>query len=223
MNEPTHLTRQGGVGTLVRVLTQYTRTVTFKTMRTFLITSTLLLATPAIAQDCEAMTRAQMVMVDWPVPMRQTITTSVAGNEFKGTALSTGANRAMYMDADGKRQSLSLDERFYSTADGETWVLVRTYTPEEMQKRADDLATQAKIATEISCEFDIELDGKTVHRLNAKTVLQNGGQEYAVSYWVDAGDGFPWRIETEFIAATITRTTQENEPAPSITLPDPER
>lgn len=193
-------------------------------MRTLILTALLIGIGPtsALAQDCEALTRAQMTMVDWPVPMRQTITSSVAGNEFKGTAISTGASRAMYMDENGKPQSLSLNERFYSTVDGENWTLVRTYTPEEMQKRADDLVKQAEIATDISCEFDIELDGKKVHRLNASTVLQTGGNDYSVSYWVDASDGFPWRIETEFIAATITRTVQENEPDPSITLPEPE-
>ncbi|MEN0000465.1 MAG: hypothetical protein AAF940_06230 [Pseudomonadota bacterium] len=181
------------------------------------------LATPALAQDCDATVRAQMTMVDWPVPMRQNVTTSVAGNEFKGTAISTGANRAMYMDADGIPQSLSIDERFYSTSDGgETWTLVRTYTPEEMAQRATDLAAQAEAATDIDCAFNTDLDGRQVHRLSARTVLQSSGQEYSVIYWVDAGDGFPWRIETEFISASITRTIQENEPDPSITLPDPE-
>ncbi|MEO0543958.1 MAG: hypothetical protein AAFY99_09095 [Pseudomonadota bacterium] len=192
-------------------------------MRTLLALAALLtLSAPAFAQDCEALTRAQMVMVDGPVPMRQEITSSVAGNEYKGTAVSTGANKAMYMDENGTPQSLSLDENFYSTTDGgETWNLVQTYSAEDLEKRATDLATQAEIATDIECQFNIEMDGKTVHQLQARTVLQSNGQDYSVIYWVDAQSGFPWRIETEFVGATITRTIQINSPDETITLPQP--
>ncbi|MEL6819924.1 MAG: hypothetical protein AAFP80_14845 [Pseudomonadota bacterium] len=194
-------------------------------MRNLLLSAALIATTtPALATDlgCEATVRAQMVMVDWPVPMRQEITTSVAGNEFVGTALSTGANRAMYMDENGTPQSLSLDENFYSTSDGgETWNLVQTYTLEELAKRAADLATQAEQATDIECQFNIEMDGKAVHQLQARTILQSSGQEYAVMYWVDVETGFPWRVETEFTGAAITRTTQINAPDETIRLPQP--
>lgn len=194
-------------------------------MRTILISTTIFaLCIPAHAADpdCEATVRAQMVMVDWPVPMRQEITTSVAGNEFVGTALSTGANRAMYMDENGTPQSLSLDENFYSTSDGgETWNLVQTYTLEELAKRAADLKAQAEQATDIECQFNTEMDGEQVHQLQARTTLQSSGQEYSVIYWVDVETGFPWRIETEFLGAAITRTTQVNAPDPAVALPDP--
>lgn len=187
----------------------------------YALTIWALLCTGAMAADCSSDVRAQMLMVDWPEPMRQNITTSFGGNEIKGTALSTGANRAMYMDKNGMPQSLSLDERFYSTSDGgKTWDLVRTYTPEEMKQRIDDLAKQAEIATDADCEYGIELGGRRVNRLIAKTVLQSGGQDYAVTYFVDTETGFPWRVETEFYGVTITRITQDNEPAAGESLPD---
>lgn len=184
----------------------------------------ILPAGPVLADQaaCEAAARAAMSDYDWPEPMRQNVQTIMGGNTIIGTAVSTGAHRAMYMDADGKPQSLSIDDKFYSTMDGgESWTLVQHYSEETMTAIRDGIRSQAENATNIVCQYGIDLDGKTVDHFAVDYVLHNTDKPMKGEYWLDSESGFIWRVKT-VSTSDGTVIVQDNEPAPGATLPDPE-
>jgi hypothetical protein len=76
-------------------------------MRILLIVATFFsLANSALADSCEIDARVAMLDVNHPVPMRQDVTTAMAGNEIKSAALSTPGRRGMALDANETPTSL---------------------------------------------------------------------------------------------------------------------
>lgn len=177
----------------------------------------------ATVVGCDADTRAVMVDVNHVVPMRQNVTTEMGDAVTESVALSTPDGRGMALDANGDPVSLWIGGRFYTTADGgETWTLLREQTQAELDQQAANLRQQAKDATDFVCDYDIELNGHAVHRFEARYVLIPSGAPVRSQYWVDAETGFPWRVVHEFGGDVPMAITQDNEPAPDLTIADPE-
>ncbi|MEM8750455.1 MAG: hypothetical protein AAGF28_09135 [Pseudomonadota bacterium] len=171
-------------------------------------------------QACETAARAAMLDVRHPVPMRQSFETITGGKSVKSSAVSTPDNRGMAMDANGAPVTLWADRKFYTSADkGKTWNLMSESTEEAAQAQMDGLRQQAQNATNITCAFDIELDGKRVNHFKLDYTLYNIDMKMTGEYWVDAETGFPWRIKTTSPHNVIIGN---NQPADDIVVPDPE-
>lgn len=182
-------------------------------------------AVPAIADQaaCETDARAAMLDVSHPVPMRQNVTTQMAGATIKSAALSTPDGRGMALDADDTPTSLWIGGRFYTTADGgKTWSLLHEQTPEQVQAQADNLRQQAENATDIVCDYGVTLDGRTVNHLTVSYVMAGSGVPVKSQYWVDVETGFPWQVVHDFGGANPSVITQINEPRPDLSIDDPQ-
>jgi len=183
----------------------------------------LLLSSQASFADCEADARAAMLDVAHPVPMRQNVTTEMAGNTIESYALSTPDGRGMALDANEMPVSLWIGGRFYSSADGgESWTLLSEQTQEQLDAQAAGRQTQADEATNITCDYGVDLDGRTVNRFALDYALAGSGIPVKSQYWVDAETRFPWRVIHEFGGANPSVITQNNEPVDGLTIPDPD-
>ncbi|MCC0027098.1 MAG: hypothetical protein R3D65_00820 [Zhengella sp.] len=181
----------------------------------------LLVSTGALARDCEADARAAMVDVRHPVAILQHVSTIMGENTMRSLALTTPDNRGMSMSEDGTPMTLWVGGRFYTTADkGKTWKLMSESSEEAQAEAMEQLRARAAAATNITCAYDTELEGRKVHHFSLDYVLENVGMEMQGEYWIDAETGFPWRIKTVSPHNTII---QDNEPAPAgMGVPDPE-
>ncbi len=169
--------------------------------------------------QCEADARTAMLDVRHPIPMRQHFTTTMGDSSIKSMALTTPENHGMAMDENGVPTSLWIGRKFYTTTDqGKTWKLLSESTPEAEEAFFDGLQSQADEATNIMCQYDVDLDGKRVDHYSLDYVLYNTGMEMHGEYWVDADTEFPWRIETVSPHNTIV---QNNVPEPDAKIPDP--
>jgi hypothetical protein len=183
----------------------------------------LLLSAPSALADCEADARAAMLDVAHPVPMRQNVTTEMAGNTIESFALSTPDGRGMALNSDKTPVSLWIGGRFYSSADGgESWTLVSEQTQDQRDAQAAGRQRQADEATNITCDYGVDLDGKTVNRLALDYALAGSGIPVKSQYWVDAETRFPWRVIHEFGGANPSVITQNNEPVGALSIPDPD-
>lgn len=192
--------------------------------RTVLPAAAILLLSPqASFADCEADARAAMLDVAHPEPMRQNVTTEMAGNTIVSFALSTPDGRGMALDANETPVSLWIGGRFYSSADGgESWTLVSEQSQEQLDAQAAGRQMQANEATNITCDYGVDLEGKTVNRFALDYALAGSGIPVKSQYWVDAETRFPWRVIHEFGGANPSVITQNNEPVEALTIPDPE-
>ncbi len=170
--------------------------------------------------ECEAAARAAMIDVRHPVPMRQNIQTVMGEKTIESMALTTPDNRGMSMSADGTPTSLWIDRKFYTTPDnGKTWKLMSEQSPEAQREFMDGFRSQAENATNITCEYDVDLNGKRVNHYALDYVLYNAKTPMHGEYWVDAETKFPWRIVSKSPVNTII---QNNKPEIGATIPDPE-
>jgi len=193
-------------------------------MRTAIFTCVLLsFASPAFASDCEADARAAMLNIAHPVPMRQDVTTQMAGQKIISAAISTPDRRGMALDANDSPVSLWEDGKFYTSSDGgTTWKLVNQQTPEQLADQDANRAAQAAAATGFSCEYDIDLDGQRVNRLQLSYEMIPAGTPVTSTYWVDTENQFPWKVVHDFGGANPSVITQRNTPEPDVTIPSPE-
>ena len=172
---------------------------------------------------CEADARAALLDVSHAMPMRQNVTTQMGDNMIKSAALSTPDGRGMALDANDTPVSLWIGGRFYTSTDGGgSWNLLQEQTQEQLDAQAAGRQKQADEATNIICEYDIELEGKTVHRLAIEYALAGSGIPVASQYWVDVETGFPWRVVHAFGGAAPSVITQDNVPMPDLTIDDPQ-
>ncbi len=180
---------------------------------------TIILSNQLALADCESDARAAMMDVRHPVAMRQHIATIMGDNTIKSMALTTPDNHGMAMDENGTPVSLWIGNKFFTTTDqGKTWKLLSETTEEAQQEFLDGLKSQAEKATNISCEYDVELDGKQVHHFTLEYELYNNGMAMKGEYWVDAESSFPWRIKTVTPHNIII---QDNVPEPGAKIPVP--
>ncbi len=190
----------------------------------FIITSALVLVVspPAQAFDCEVDARAAMLDVAHPVPMRQDVTTEMAGQKIKSAALSTPDGRGMSLDASGKPVSLWSSGRFYTSSDGgDSWTLLSEQTEEAIEAQHANLAKQAEQATDISCEYGVELEDRTVNRFSLTYTMLPSGTPATSTYWIDVETSFPWKVVHDFKGASPSTITQLNSPDPSLRIADP--
>ncbi len=179
---------------------------------------------PAYAANCEADARAAMLDFAHPVPMRQDVTTEMAGQTIKSAALSTPERRGMSLDANGNPVSLWDGGRFYTTTDaGTTWSLLSEQSAEDLAARDANFQKQADKARDIACDYNIDLDGKTVHRFSLAYEMIPSGTPVESTYWVDAQNGFPWQVVHAFGGANPSTITQRNSPEPDLQIPVPDR
>ncbi len=180
------------------------------------------LAGAALADNCEPDARSAMLDVDHPVPMHQDFTTQMGGNEIRSSALSTPGRRGMALDANEAPASLWIGGRFYTTTDaGETWSLVSEQTTEQLAEQDANRQEQANLATDFVCDYGVDLDGKTVNRVQLSYEMIPSGTPVTSTYWVDEETGFPWQIVHEFGGASPSVITQHNTPMPDLTIADP--
>lgn len=178
---------------------------------------------PALAADCEADARAAMLDVAHPTPMRQDVTTEMAGQKLKSAALSTPDRRGMSLDAAGNPVSLWGEGRFYTSSDGgKSWSLVSEQSEQDLAAQDDNLRKQAELATDIECAYDTDLDGKSVHRFFLSYEMIPAGIPVKSTYWVDAQSTFPWKVVHEFGGTNPSTITQLNTPEPGLAIPEPE-
>jgi hypothetical protein len=157
-------------------------------------------------------------------PVRSRSTTTMAGGQTMVTLGLTEGRNHLSMDEKGNPLSLFRNDKFYTTADnGESWTLVQTYSKEVMEQTRDGLATQAENARNITCQYKVDLDGKTVNHYSVDYAIHNTGTPVHSEYWVDTESGFAWK------SLTITDPggneiviEQISEPAPGQTPPDPD-
>ncbi|MEM1046771.1 MAG: hypothetical protein AAGL24_11480 [Pseudomonadota bacterium] len=178
----------------------------------------------ARAADCEADARAAMLDFAHPVPMRQDVTTEMAGQQIKSAALSTPDRRGMALDANGNPVSLWDGGRFYTTTDGgTTWSLLQEQSAEVLAAQDANFKKQADQARDSACEYDVDLEGKAVHRFSLAYEMIPSGTPVESTYWVDAQNGFPWQVVHAFGGANPSTITQRNSPEPDLQIPVPDR
>lgn len=181
---------------------------------------------PALAEpECADQVRALMqgtASGETTVKSRST-TTMAGGQTMVNLGLSDGKNH-LTMEEDGSPVSLFREDKFYTTADkGKTWTLVQTYSPEVMAQTRDGLASQAEKATNITCTYGVDLDGRTVNHFTVDYVMHNAGTPVHGEYWVDPETGFAWKALTVFDpGGNETIVEQVSEPAPGESPPDPD-
>lgn len=156
------------------------------------------------------------------MPVRSDVTTVMAGQEIKNTVISQPDKRGMTMDDKGNPISLWIGGKFYTSSDaGKSWSLLSEQTDEQMAEQEATRAAEAAASTGHACEYGIDLDGKTVNRLALSYVLTSSGTPVTGTWWVDAENGFPWKVVFEFGGAAPTTITQVSAPDPTVEIPDP--
>lgn len=182
-------------------------------------------AAPAqAAPECADAVRALIQgspSIKTPVKSRST-TTMAGGMKMVNLGLTEGKNH-LTMDENGVRVSLFREDKFYTTADkGETWTLVQTYSPEVMAQTREGLASQAENATNITCNYGVDLDGKSVNHFTVDYAIYNTGTPVHSEYWVDGETGFAWKARTvSDPGGNEIIIEQVSEPAPGESPPDP--
>ena len=153
----------------------------------------------------------------------QSVTTMAGGQKMVNFGLSDGKTH-LTMDENHTPVSLFREDKFYTTPDkGETWTLAQTYTPEVMAETRDGLASQAEKATNITCNYGVDLDGKTVNHFTVDYAIYNTGTPVHSEYCVDPDTGFAWKALTVFDpGGSETVVEQTSEPAPGESPPNPE-
>jgi len=174
--------------------------------------------------DCEKTVRELMTKTDVPVPVRYQATTEMSGQKIENSGITETAKRSMTMDANGVPVSLFVDGKFYTSSDkGESWELRHTYSAEELKLQSDGVKWQSDNAKNIVCEFNIELDGKSVHHYSVDFPLQNTKIFTHSEYWADVETGFVWKALTVSEAGgTKVTITQHLQPDPEAKVPVPE-
>ena len=148
------------------------------------------------------------------------VTTKINGKEQKGFSLQT-PDGSVYFDANKKPTSLSFvtGESYWTADKGKTWKLVNPNSKEVMDKVYAGLRSQAEKATNITCKYGVNVDGRTVNHYVADYKIYNTGDAVHVEYWVDPNNGFVWRDLTHTKGAAEVITDVRAEPAPDMKLP----
>ena len=194
------------------------------------LTAAMLCLSPmvAIAQepDCEQAIRALMTKTEVPVPVRYQATTEMSGQKMENSGITETAKRHLTMDGNGVPVSLFVDGKFYTSPDkGVSWKLQHTYSEEELAIQRDGVKWQADNASNFSCEFDIEIDGRSAHHYGVDFPLQNSETDITThsEYWLDSETGFVFKALTISKTGGIEVTiTQHIQPDPDAKVPVPE-
>ena len=149
-----------------------------------------------------------------------TVVTIINGAEQRGYSLQTREGSA-YFDADKNPISLSFSsgEVFWSPDQGKSWNLVNPNSKDVMDAVMEGLKKQADEATNISCAYAIDFEGRTVNHYMADYKLYNTGDAVHVEYWVDPDDGFVWRDLNHTKGAAEVISDVRAERAPDMALP----
>lgn len=189
---------------------------------------TLVPALPAQANqaECEAAVRKLLYPYDENKPETVlnrfgTSVTKTGKQEMRGYSLQT-PDGSVYYDQDKNPTSLSFTsgETYFSSDKGKSWTLVNPNSKEVMDALYAGLRSQAEKAENITCEYGVDLDGKTVNHYTADYKSYNTGDPVHVEYWIDPENGFVWRDINHFTGATETIIEVNAEPAPDMVLPD---
>ena len=177
--------------------------------------------------ECEATVRAIMAPYGDNAPSQQlnrfgTSVTKFGEHEMRGYSLQT-AEGSLYFDADKNPASLSfVNGDVYTSMDkGKTWTLANSTAKEVMDTVIAGIVSQAEKATNITCEYGVDLDGKTVNHYSVDYKIYNTGTPTRSEYWVDPETGFVWRDTMHSKGDPEVFVTVDAEPAPDMTLPDP--
>lgn len=194
------------------------------------VAAILLGLAPAAAADqaeCEAAVRKLMAPFGENAPAETqnrfgTSVTKIGGQEMKGYSLQT-AEGSVYYDADKNPVSLSFTNGdVYTTADGgKSWTLVNSTPKEVMDEVFAGIRSQAEKATNITCTYGVDLNGRTVHHYAVDYELYNTGAPVHSEYWVDPETGFVWRDLMHAGGEMEVVSTVDAEPAPDMQLPKP--
>jgi len=185
------------------------------------------LVSPVLADqaECEIAVRALLNphgenKTDVTINRFGTVKTVINGAEQFGYSLQTPEG-SVYYDADKNPTSLSFStgETFWSGDKGKTWNLVNPNSKEVMDAVFAGLKSEAEKATNISCDYGIDFEGRTVNHYIADHVIYNTGDKVHTEYWIDPGNGFVWRDLNHTTGSAEVVIDVRAEPAPDMALP----
>ena len=195
---------------------------------TFALVVVPLFAPAALADqaECEKSVRALLfpLMENKPDKVLNrfgTVQTIINGAEQRGYSFQSRGG-SVYYDGDKNPVSLSFStgETYWSPDKGKTWNLVNPNSKEVMDAAMAGLRSQAEKATNITCDYGIEFEGKTVNHYKADHVIYNTGDKVHTEYWVDPENGFVWRDLNHTTGSAEVISDVRAEPAPDMKLPD---
>ncbi len=127
--------------------------------------------------ECEKTVRAMLAPFDENKPAQMvnrfgTVSTTINGTKQIGYSFQS-PDGSVYYDADKNPVSLSFStgENYWSADTGTTWTLSNPNSPEVMKEATDGLRSQAAKATNITCDYGIEFEGKTVNHYKVDHVM----------------------------------------------------
>ena len=195
---------------------------------TFALVVVPLFAPAALADqaECEKSVRALLfpLMENKPDKVLNrfgTVQTIINGAEQRGYSFQSRGG-SVYYDGDKNPVSLSFStgETYWSPDKGKTWNLVNPNSKEVMDAAMAGLRSQAEKATNITCDYGVEFEGKTVNHYKADHVIYNTGDKVHTEYWVDPENGFVWRDLNHTTGSAEVISDVRAEPAPDMKLPD---
>lgn len=184
---------------------------------------------PALADQAECERTVRAIMAPYgenapkpPLNRFGASVTKMGEHEMKGFSLQT-ANGSLYFDEERNPVSLSFaNGDVYTTPDGgKSWTLANSTPKDVMDKAIAGIRSQAENATNITCEYGVEFEGRTVNKYAADYTIYNSGAPTRSEYWVDSETGFVWRDVMHSKGQTEITVTVDAKPAPDMTLPDP--
>ena len=175
--------------------------------------------------ECEKTVRALLYPFDENKPdvtinRFGTMRTVINGAEQLGYSLQT-PDGSVYYDAEKRPTSLSFTtgETYWSPDGGKTWNLVNPNSKEVMDAMYAGLRSEAEKATNITCEYGIDYEGKSVNHLSADHKIYNTGDKVHSEYWIDAQTGFVWKDLNHTTGSAEVITEVIAVPAPEMALP----
>ena len=176
--------------------------------------------------ECEKTVRALLYPYEENKPAQVlnrfgTVSTTINGAKQTGYSFQSPEG-TVYYDSDKNPVSLSFatGETYWSGDKGKSWNLVNPNSPEVMKQVYEGLRGQAEKATNITCDFGITFEGKTVNHYKVDHVIYNTGDKVHTEYWVDPENGFVWRDLNHSTGAAEVISDVRAEPAPDMKLPD---
>lgn len=175
--------------------------------------------------ECEKAVRALLYPLDENKPKTVlnrfgTATTTINGQVQKGFSLQT-PDGSVYYDANKNPTSLSFStgETYWSPDQGKTWKLVNPNSKEVMDKVYEGMRSQAEKATNITCQYGVEFEGRKVNHYAVDHKIYNTDTAVHSEYWIDPETGFVWRDLSHSKGAAEVINDVRAEPAPDMKLP----
>lgn len=175
--------------------------------------------------ECEMTVRALLYPWDENKPGLERnrfgeIKQTIDGTKMGGFSLQT-PDGSLFFDQDKNPVSLSFTtgETFWSPDKGKSWKLSNANSKEVMEAEYAKLRKQADEATNITCEYGITFEAKTVNHYSVDFIVEGNGDKAHQEFWVDAETGFGWRDIFHSTGSADVYIEGNYQPAPDMILP----